>query len=43
LIGTGGEYNTKSEDYTILEVGDYGMKHAEFINLIFWKNKKGCS
>jgi len=32
---------TRSEPYTILEVDDYGMKRAEFINLIFWENEKG--
>ena len=32
---------TKSEAYAILEVDDYGMKHAEFINLIFWGKEKG--
>jgi hypothetical protein len=32
---------TKSEAYDLLEVDDYGMKHAQFINLILPERKKG--
>ena len=32
---------TRSKAYTVLEVDNYGMKHAEFMNLILWKNEKG--
>ena len=32
---------TNSEAHDLLEVDDYGIKHAQFINLILWENEKG--